>query len=101
MGENKGFIGSLFDLSFSEFVTTRIIKLLFVLAIIGSGIGTLVLIIGTFASHSVAFGILSLVLSPLIFFIYVIVARVYLEIIIVIFRIAENTSRLVKQDNDI
>jgi hypothetical protein len=41
------------------------------------------------------------VLSPLIFFIYVIVARVYLEIIIVIFRIAENTSRLVKQDNDI
>ena len=101
MNGNKGFVGSLFDLSFSEFVTTRIIKFLFVIGIIASGIGALALIIGGFASHSAAFGILMLVLSPLVFLIYVILVRVYLEVLIVIFRIAENTSGLVKKDNDI
>lgn len=36
--DNKGFFGGLFDLSFKEFVTIRVIKVLFVLAIIISGV---------------------------------------------------------------
>ena len=36
MHTNKSFIGSLFDLSFSEFVTTQIIKIVYVLLIVAS-----------------------------------------------------------------
>ena len=97
MNEKKGFFGSLFDLSFSEFVTTKIIKFLFVLAIIGSAIGALIVVIIGFASGSVTAGILLLLLSPVVFIVYVLLSRIWLELIIVIFRIAENTTQLVQQ----
>lgn len=89
----KDFIGSVFDLSFTEFVTTRLIKILFVLAIIGSGIETLVVLLGSLAG-GVASGLLGLILSPFIFLILVVLSRVWLELVIVAFRIAENTGRM-------
>jgi Domain of unknown function (DUF4282) len=92
--DTQGFLGSIFDLSFAEFITIRIIKFLFILGIIFAAIGTLLLIVTGF-SNGIGAGILSLVLSPLIFLIYVLVARIWCEMIIVIFRIAENTGRLV------
>lgn len=94
--KNKGFLGSLFDISFTEFVTTRIIKVLFVLAIIASGIGALVLLIGGIADGG-AEAFVAIILAPITFFLYVILARVWLEVIIVLFRIAENTNKLVEQ----
>jgi hypothetical protein len=92
----KGFFGSLFDLSFSEFVTTRVIKLLFILTIIGSGLGALFILISMF---SVGFGrgLLGLIVAPILFLLYVLFSRIWLEVVIVLFRIAENTSRLVEQ----
>ena len=56
MSEERGLIGSLFDLSFTDFVTTRIIKFLFILAIIFSGIQALAVIIAGFTSGSTAAG---------------------------------------------
>ncbi len=94
--ENKGFIGSLFDLSFTEFVTTRVIKVLYVLAIIMAALVTLALVITGFAG-GVGGGLLALILSPVVFLLYVLMARIWLEVIIVLFRIAENTGRLVEQ----
>jgi signal transduction histidine kinase len=96
MSEKRGFFGSLFDLSFTEFVTTRIIKFLFVLAIIGSAIGALAIVIARFSSG--AAGISVLLLSLVVFFLSVLFSRIWLELIIVLFRIAENTSRLVEQN---
>ena len=54
----KGFLVSLFDLSFTEFVTTRLIKVLFVLAIIGSAIGGITLVATGLLSDSGAVGII-------------------------------------------
>ena len=96
--DTQGFLGSIFDLSFTEFITIRIIKFLFILGIILAAIGTLLLIVTGF-SNGIGAGILSLVLSPLIFLVYVLLARVWCEMIIVMFRIAENTGRLVEQGN--
>ena len=98
MSERKGFFGSLFDLSFTEFVTTRIIRFLFVLAIIVSAIVALAMVVAAFSSHSGAAGILGLLLSPVVFFLCVLYSRMCLELIIVVFRIAENTGRLVEQN---
>lgn len=97
--EYKGFFASLFDLSFTEFVTTKVIKLIFIIAIIASGIGALLLLIGGISS-GVAEALLAIILAPIAFFVYVLLARIWLEVIIVLFRIADNTGRLVEQGAD-
>lgn len=89
----KGFFASLFDFSFSSFVTTKIIKLLFILAIVGAGIGSLFVLFSGFSSGFLG-ALVSLVLAPIYFAVAVILARVWLEIVIVLFRIAENTQKL-------
>lgn len=94
--QDKSSIGLLFDLSFTEFITTRIIKILFVIGVVFSVFWTLIFIVGCFKASAVL-GILFLILSPIVFLIWVLFVRVWCEIIIVVFRIAENTSRLVDQ----
>lgn len=96
MMTEKGSIGILFDLSFSEFVTTRVIKILFIIGILFAALGALMVIIAGF-NNGWGVGILALLLSPLVFLLYVLLARIWCEMIIVIFRIAENTARLVDQ----
>ena len=46
--EAKSFFSSLFDYSFSSFITPRIIKVLYVLATIGISLWTLFLIVAAF-----------------------------------------------------
>lgn len=95
MGD-KGFFGSLFDFSFSEFITPRIIKLLFVLAIIIAAIVALVLFVGGIAKGGPG-AFLAIILAPVSFLLYVIGARVWLEVIMVMFRIADNTDKLAER----
>lgn len=90
----KGFFGSLFDLSFSSLVTTKIIKVLYVLALIVIGLGALALIITGFAD-SVTSGVLMLVIvAPLFALLYVVYTRVILEVVIVLFRILETNQQI-------
>ncbi len=98
MGD-KGFFGSLFDFSFSEFITPRIIKLLFVLAIIVSGIAALVMFFAGIATGG-AGAFLAIIGAPLLFLLYVIMARVWLEVIMVMFRIADNTDKLAERGDN-
>ena len=90
------FLAALFDFSFSEFVTTKIIKILYGILIVLAGIAALVAIIAGFID-SAGRGVLMLVLSPLMFLLYVIMARVWLELVIVIFRIAEHVGEIARQ----
>ncbi len=94
--KNKGFIGMLFDLSFSEFVTTRLIKILFIIGVVFAAICSLSFIVGGFSAGA-GEGILFLILSPIVFFLFVLISRIWCELIIVMFRIAENTGRIVDQ----
>ncbi len=91
----KGFLAGLFDMSFSEFVTIRLIKVLYIIGIIGAVFAGLLFIVGGF-SNGAGTGILFLLLSPILVGIYILMVRIWLELIIVVFRIAENTSQLVK-----
>ncbi len=90
------FLPALFDFSFSEFVTTKIIKILYGIFIVLAGVAALVAIIAGF-SDSAGMGILMLILSPFLFLLYLIMARVWLELVIVIFRIAENVGEIAEQ----
>lgn len=94
MEQERGFFGSLFDFSFTSFVTTKIIKVLYGLLIAGAVVFSLVLIVGSF-SDSPGAGVFMLVIgAPLFFFIAVLYARVVLELIIVVFRIADHTAEI-------
>ena len=97
MEETKGFFGSLCDFSFTALVTSKVIKVLYGLSILGAAILAIGLIVAGF-SNSAGLGVVTLIIgAPLAFLIYVIYARVLLEIIIVIFRISEHTAELVEQ----
>ena len=112
MGEaRKGFFGALLDLSFTTFVTTRVVKVLYVLTIVllliaYAGIAIAIFsggeevatvddngqITTTDGGGNVGLGIFWLVvLGPLMLFLYTLLYRVFYELIIVVFRIYENT----------
>ena len=92
---NEGFLASLFDTSFSSLITTRVIKVIYVLSMIVIGIGALFFVVAAFV-NSVAGGIITLVIvAPLISLLYLVYVRVLLEIVIAIFRIMETNTELV------
>ena len=90
---NKGFFSKLFDLSFQEFITTSVIKVIFVIGIIISVIYALILI-GAGFSHGAGSGIVALILSPVVFFVVVLGVRIYMELILVMFRISDNVAEI-------
>ncbi len=92
----SNFFGKLFDLNFNEFITLSIIKVIYVLLIVFAGLGALGILVSFIAQGGGA-AVAGVILAPILFLLYVILARVWLEILIVIFRIAENTTELVRQ----
>jgi hypothetical protein len=108
-----GFFRSLYDLSFQEFVTPRIIRVIYVIALIVAGLWSISLLIaalGTLglasqmSSYSqsmsplVAVGLFQLVGAPIAFVLLSIATRIYLEFAMAVFRIAENTEAIRRRD---
>ena len=91
----RGFLSSLFDISFSSLITTKVIKVLYVLSMILIGLGALVIIGGAFADSAAAGVIVLVIVAPLLALLYLVYVRVLLEIVIVIFRIGETNQELV------
>jgi hypothetical protein len=101
MAEGKGFTESLFDFSFTSFVTSKIVQVLYALSIILSGIFSIFLIAESFAISGSLGMFMLLVGAPLVFFLCIVYARVMLELIVVIFRIAEDVNRIASQEGGI
>jgi hypothetical protein len=88
--EGEGFFKRLFDVSMTSFVTPSIIKLLFVLAIIGMSIVSVIVLVGGFATIDED-GVILVILAPIMWLLGIIYWRVILELVIVVFRIERNT----------
>ena len=95
--EEKGVIGTMLDFSFQSFITTRIVSLLYILSIALCGLAALGVLIGMAVTGEAMLILLGIILMPIVFCLGVLAARVYLELIIVLFKIAENTGALVRQ----
>lgn len=89
----KGFLASLFDTSFSTFVTPKVIKVVYVIVMIIIGLGTLGYIIFGFAAFK-ALGIIILPIALLIGLVYLALARMSFELIMVIFRMGDDMHAL-------
>lgn len=102
----KGFFAALFDLSFRHFVTGRVVSFLYVVSLIFVilnalfSAGYISVLLGAFLSavaESSALGwilgvILFLISAPLLLLVSVVYVRVLLEIVVVLFRISDNTA---------
>ena len=90
----KGFLGALFDFRFTSFVTPKVVKILYPLIMILTGLTALSFIDIAFRA-SIGFGFVSLfILAPLFFLVVTAIYRILLEFFIVIFRVAEDIRAL-------
>ncbi len=91
---------ALFDVSFTEFVTPKMIKLLYVLSLAAIGLWALVLVVAAL-TQSLIVGLGYLLAAILLFLVGAILVRVWLEIIAVVFRIAANTAEIAEYGAEI
>lgn len=84
------------DLSFKTFITPRLVRLLYVLSLVGAGLSTFAWMISGFTT-GVMYGCFTFITGPVAFFIYMLAARVVLEFLLAVFRIAEGVDRLIDQ----
>jgi hypothetical protein len=93
----RGFFASLFDLSFTSLVATRIIKALYVMSMIAIALTGLFFTFAAFRQSDALGAVVLIFLAPLLCLFYLVWTRVLLELFIALFRIMENTSELVAQ----
>ena len=96
----RGFLSALFDFGFTSFVTPKVIKVLYMLIVIGTVVSALVFTIIVFRA-SVTFGILTLFFGdPLFILITLAIYRIILEFFAVTFRVAEDI-RVMRERGDL
>ena len=85
----SGFFGKLFDFSFEEFITPTIVRIVYIIFLVLITIGAVIVLLAALFSGSASSAIAGLIFVPLFWLVYVIFTRIWLEVVAVIFRIAE------------
>ncbi len=96
MTADRNFLSGLLDLSFTEFITLKIIKWLYLMAILGVALLGLFVVLAGFA-QGLLMGLGSLIVVALFGLVAITVIRVWLEAAVVFFRIADNTTEITEQ----
>lgn len=84
-------LSALMDLTFQRFITIGIIKIVYLIGLLLIAVGFLGIVISGF-SQGVFAGVAAIIIAPIVAFLWTLFLRIYLELIVVLFRIAENTS---------
>ena len=94
-----GFFESLLDTTFESLITPKLIRVVYVLSMIVLAIGAAVTIIASFAVDS-ATGVLFLFLAPVSALIYLILIRLWLELIVVVFKVRDAAEQIAENTGD-
>ena len=104
VSQHAGFLKSLFDIRFESLITPRMISVLYVLAMVLIALGTLFLVVSSigaivtavrFSSWGMALmSFVWLLLSPVLAIVYLAFARMFFEIVIVLFKIKDGIEGL-------
>jgi hypothetical protein len=92
-GPPRNFFGALFDFSFDSFATPVVIRALYVLVLIGIALGYVVAVIIGFTQGALT-GLAFLVGGAVVAFVYLVLARITLELYYAVVRIAEDVRVL-------
>jgi len=92
----KSFLQSLFDLSFSQFITPKLIKVIYVVFIVIFAIYGLILIGVGFvaAANGRPAGLLLIPVAVIVFFVGIILTRVWLELVMVFFSMLDRLKSI-------
>ena len=93
--QQKGFFGSLFDVSFKSLAMTKIIRVLYILILIAFAFGLLGIVVSA-ANAGGGEAVAILIFGPLLLLLYLMYIRLALEALIVIFNIGQNSAELVR-----
>ena len=89
--EAKGFFAGLFDFGFTSFITLKFLRVIYVLVV------AVVLLLGlaffvTVAMQGGVFVVVALLVVPAVTLLYLVFARIGMEIVALLFRIGDDTS---------
>jgi uncharacterized membrane protein len=86
----KGFFQSLFDFSFSSLITTRIIRIVYIVITVVYSLVAVVFLIAGLASGTGSGIAFAIIFVPIGYLLYLVFTRIWLELIIIVFRIGED-----------
>ncbi len=89
----KGFFPTLFDFSLSSFLAPKVIRILYIVAVVLICLGGVGFLLVTLASGGAGI-IIGLILVPLFTLLYLIIVRIQTEFVIVAFRTYEEVKSL-------
>jgi hypothetical protein len=89
--EAKGFFAGLFDFHLKTFITLKFLRVIYVVMVVLILLAGLVFFL-TFAFRGGLAILFALVVVPVITLFYLVLARIYVEVVALFFRIGENTS---------
>jgi hypothetical protein len=98
MPEEKNFFAGLFDFGFGSSLLRRLVKLLYVLAIVFGGITVVARVVLGY-QQSPADGLINLVAGIVSLFVGILVTRLLLELALLILRIAEGIEHATRPGN--
>jgi len=87
--ESPSFFGALFDFSFNSFATPVVIKVLYILGLVGIALGYVAVVISGFADSPLT-GLVALIGGAVVALFYVIFFRVFLEFYHAVVRMSED-----------
>ncbi len=98
MPDDKNFFAALFDFSFQQQLTRRLVKLLYIIGILAGGIYVVARVVLGF-QQSTGDGLVELVAGIVGLFVGILIWRVLLELTLVILRISEGIDRATHAGN--
>ena len=92
--EAKGLLASLFDFGFTSLITLKIIRFVYALIVVLLTLGAVFLFIAGIASGTAAGILSSLIVVPISYLVYLILTRIWMEILIVVFRLGDDVRAI-------
>jgi hypothetical protein len=88
-------LDALFDLTFTRFVTISVVRIIYLLGMLLLAVLWLIMVVAGFMQGVLA-GLVGIIVATIIAAIYLLMMRVWLEVIVVLFRIGENTTAMAR-----
>lgn len=96
--EDKGFFGTLFDFSFSSFITPSFIRVFYGIGLVVIALSAVAFVISVWADYTIWGAIFALFGAIAAALLWTILARIGAEVAIVSFRAYDNTVELLGRD---
>jgi hypothetical protein len=94
---STGFFPALFDFSFNSFVTPKIVRFVYVLAVIWAVVSYVIIVLSSFFQYGLTEGLLALIFGPIVALIWIAIVRIGLEFGISVVRMSEDVHKRLPQ----